>query len=114
MEFDAVLIPARRASSIAQGLWHDRTINDDLDACMSACPDKLALTAYRLEAGDLRRFTYRELVQMAERVAVGLARLGVQKNDVVACQLPNWWHFPFYAAGRAGVTAGCCSASRTR
>ncbi len=77
MEFDAVLLPARRAAMIAQGLWHDRTINDELDACVAACPDKLALTAYRVEAGDVRRFTYRELAQMANRVAVGLTRLGV-------------------------------------
>ena len=32
MEFDTVLIPPRRADSIARGLWHDRTINDDLDS----------------------------------------------------------------------------------
>ena len=31
MQFDAVLIPPRRAHSVAQGFWHDRTINDDLE-----------------------------------------------------------------------------------
>jgi len=105
MEFDAVLLPARRARMIAQGLWHDRTINDELDACLAACPDKLALTAYRVEAGDVRRFTYRELAQMADRVAVGLTRLGVQKNDIVACQLPNWWQFTvtYLACSRIGA-----------
>jgi cyclohexanecarboxylate-CoA ligase len=30
---------------------------------------------------------------MADRIAVGLARLGVGRNDIVACQLPNWWQF---------------------
>jgi cyclohexanecarboxylate-CoA ligase len=55
---------------IAQGLWHDRTINDDLDACVKACPDKLALTAYRVEIGDIQRFTYLELSKMADRVAL--------------------------------------------
>ncbi len=105
MEFDAVLLPARRAQMIAQGLWHDRTINDDLAACVAACPDKVALTAYRLEVGDVKRFTYRELSHMADRVAVGLARLGVQKNDVVACQLPNWWQFTvtYLACSRLGA-----------
>ncbi|PUE36153.1 cyclohexanecarboxylate-CoA ligase [Limnohabitans sp. Hippo3] len=105
MEFDAVLLPQRRASMIAQGLWHDRTINNELDACMAACPDKLALTAYRVEADDVRRFTYRELAQMADRVAVGLSRLGVQKNDIVACQLPNWWQFTvtYLACSRIGA-----------
>ncbi len=105
MEFDAVLLPARRAQMIAQGLWHDRTINDDLAACVAACPDKTALTAYRLEVGDVKRFNYRELSHMADRVAVGLARLGVQKNDVVACQLPNWWQFTvtYLACSRIGA-----------
>jgi len=105
MEFDAVLLPARRARMIEQGLWHDRTINDDLDACVAACPTKLALTAYRVEAGDVRRFSYRELAQMADRIAVGLHRLGVRKNDVVACQLPNWWQFTltYLACSRIGA-----------
>ena len=105
MEFDAVLLPARRARMIEQGLWHDRTINDDLDACVAACPTKLALTASRVETGDVCRFSYRELAQMADRIAVGLHRLGVRKNDVVACQLPNWWQFTltYLACSRIGA-----------
>jgi cyclohexanecarboxylate-CoA ligase len=93
MEFDAVLLPPRRERMVAMGLWHDRTINDDLDACIARSPDKLALTALRLEDGTTTRFTYRELGRMADRIAVGLARLGVGRGDVVACQLPNWWQF---------------------
>lgn len=105
MEFDTVLLPPRRARMIAQGFWHDRTINQDLDACVAACPDKLALTAHRVEAGDVRRFSYRELAQMADRIAVGLHRLGVRQNDVVACQLPNWWQFTltYLACSRIGA-----------
>jgi len=105
MQFDAVLLPPRRARMIAQGLWHDRTINDDLDACLAACPDKPALTALRVETGELHRFTYRELARMADRIAVGLTRLGVGRNDIVACQLPNWWQFTltYLACSRIGA-----------
>jgi len=105
MDFDAVLLPPRRARMIAQGFWHDRTINDDLDACLAACPDKLALTAVRVDLDETRRFTYRELARMADRIAVGLARLGVGRNDVVACQLPNWWQFTltYLACSRIGA-----------
>ncbi|WER47419.1 cyclohexanecarboxylate-CoA ligase [Cupriavidus sp. WKF15] len=105
MEFDAVLLAPRRATSIARGYWHDRTINGDLDACIAACPDKLALTAVRVETGETRRFTYRELGAMADRIAVGLARLGVGRNDVVAMQLPNWWQFSllYLACSRIGA-----------
>jgi len=105
MEFDAVLLPARRARMLAQGLWHDRTINDDLDACVAACPDKLALTALQVESGVVQRFSYRELARMVDRIAVGLSRLGVGRNDVVACQLPNWWQFTltYLACSRLGA-----------
>lgn len=105
MEFDPVLLPPRRADSIARGWWHDRTINDDLDACVSAWPDKLALTAVRVDSGEVRRFSYRELAALADRVAVGLARLGVGRNDVVAMQLPNWWQFSvlYLACSRIGA-----------
>ena len=105
MEFDAVLIPARRTQSIAKGFWHDRTINDDLDACLAACPDKTALTAIQAESGAVTRFTYRELSHMADRVAIGLTKLGVVKNDIVACQLPNWWQFTvtYLACSRIGA-----------
>lgn len=105
MEFDAILLPPRRAESITHGYWHDRTINDELDACAQACPDKLALIAARHDTTALRRFTYRELAVMADRIAVGLSRLGVGRNDVVAIQLPNWWQFSlmYLACSRIGA-----------
>jgi len=105
MEFDAVLLPSRRAASIAQGFWHDRTINDELDACVATCPDKLALTTVRVETGAVRRFSYRKLAAMADRIAVGLARLGVGRGDVVAMQLPNGWPFTltYLACARIGA-----------
>jgi cyclohexanecarboxylate-CoA ligase len=105
MEFDAILLPRRRAESLARGWWHDRTINDDLDACIAAHPDKVALTALRSGSGEVRRFTYRELGRLADRIAVGLARLGVGRNDVVAMQLPNWWQFSllYLACSRIGA-----------
>lgn len=105
MKFDAVLLASRREQSMARGWWHDRTINQDLDACVAAYPDKLALTALRSETGELRRFTYRELGTLADRIAVGLSRLGVGRDDVVAMQLPNWWQFSllYLACSRIGA-----------
>ena len=105
MEFDPVLLPPRRAESIARGWWHGRTVNDELDACAAAAPDKLALSALRAETGELRRFSHRELATLADRVAVGLSRLGVGRDDVVAMQLPNWWQFSvlYLACSRIGA-----------
>ena len=53
----------------------------------------------------MRRFTYRELAALADRIAVGLTRLGVGRNDVVAMQLPNWWQFSllYLACSRIGA-----------
>jgi len=104
MEFDAILLAPRRAESLAKGWWRDRTINDDLGACLAACPDKLALTAVR-HSGEVRRFTYAQLAALADRMAVGLSRLGLGKNDVVAMQLPNWWQFTalYLACSRIGA-----------
>lgn len=105
MQFDAILLPARRDAAVAAGLWPDRTINDALDDCLAHVPDKLALTAMRAEDGRLTRFTYRELGRMADRIAVGLHRLGVGRGDVVACQLPNAWQFTvmYLACSRIGA-----------
>ena len=90
---------------MAQGHWRDRTINDALDACVAACPDKVALTAVQIEARTTTHFTYREMARMADRIAVGLARLGVGRGDIVACQLPNWWQFTltYLACSRIGA-----------
>ena len=105
MEFDAVLIPPRRAAMIEQHHWRNQTINDSFDACLRHFPDKVALTAVSLDRGTSRRLTYREMGTLADRIAVGLSRLGVDRNDVVSCQLPNWWEFTlvYLACARIGA-----------
>jgi cyclohexanecarboxylate-CoA ligase len=105
MEFDAVLIGPRRAREDARRWWPQRTINDELDACVAECPAKVALTAVRIEDGHTTRYTYAELARMANRIAVGLTRLGVASGDVVSMQLPNSWHFTllYLACSRIGA-----------
>ncbi|GAA5233445.1 cyclohexanecarboxylate-CoA ligase [Verticiella sediminum] len=105
MEFDAVLLPGRRARLREAGHWRDLTINDALDACVRLAPDKTALTAVTAADGREQRYTYRELARQADRIAIGLYRLGVRRNDVVACQLPNVWQFTltYLACARIGA-----------
>ncbi|NML31869.1 cyclohexanecarboxylate-CoA ligase [Paraburkholderia antibiotica] len=105
MKFDPVLIGPRRAESVANGWWLDRTINDALDAALAQCPERIALTAVRVEDGARVRFSYREMARMADRIAVGLARLGVTSGDVVSMQLPNCWQFTllYLACSRIGA-----------
>jgi cyclohexanecarboxylate-CoA ligase len=105
MDFDAILLPLRRAASVAAGLWHDRTIDRDLDAAVAAFPERTAIVALQVDGGDERRITYRELGQLVDHLALGLHRLGVRAGDVVAVQLPNWWQFTVahLAAQRIGA-----------
>lgn len=105
MQFDAILFPPRRDAMVERGFWRDRTINDDLDACLAQRPDQEALTAVSIERNETRRLTYRELARLADRLAVGLVKLGVERNNVVSAQLPNWWEFTvaYLACARIGA-----------
>lgn len=105
MQFDAVLLAPRRAQMRSQGWWRDTTINDALDQAAQQWPDRLALVAQRTAEGAAQSFNYAQLTHMADRVAIGLWRLGVRPADVVACQLPNVWQFTvlYLACARIGA-----------
>ena len=105
MDFDSVLIAPRRAASVAAGLWHDHTINNYFDASVARSPDGVALTSLQVESGAIRRFTWRQLDAVVSRIAVGLSRLGIARNDVVSCQLPNGWEVTalYLACARIGA-----------
>lgn len=76
---------------LESGAWNDKIITDYLDQALSSVPDSAALIAYRVSEDERRVLSYRELDGLVTRMAAGLAALGVNKSDVVSCQLPNWW-----------------------
>ncbi|MBX5436091.1 MAG: AMP-binding protein [Alicyclobacillaceae bacterium] len=82
-----------------QSLWPNRTVIDYLRDCVERYPDKVAIQDRR------SRFTFRELADRVDRVALGLLELGVRKGDVVSFQLPNWNEFVIlhFAATRIGA-----------
>lgn len=88
--YDLPLISQRSAEMKRLGYWRDEIVDDYLRRFAAERPDKTALVAYTAEAGGAARLTYRQLDEEVTRAAVGLARLGVRKGDVVAAQLPNW------------------------
>jgi len=93
MQFDPILDPARAAAMKAAGHWPGRLAIDYLDACIAATPEKTAIVAQNASLGRESRLSFRELGQRVERIAAGLAALGIGRNDVVSYQLPNWWEF---------------------
>jgi cyclohexanecarboxylate-CoA ligase len=103
-----VILPAERiAAMTAAGHWHDFTAIDCLDAAAAELPDKVALTDRNSTSGCVTTLTFRELKLLSERLAAGLAALGVDKGDVVSYQLPNWWQFValYLASARIGAIA---------
>lgn len=105
MQFDSVLIAPRRDAMRAAGHWRDIVVTDCLDRAVAEVPDKPALVAYRADADGPTRLTYRELGQLVDRLAHGLIALGVERDDVVSLQLPNWWEFTalYLACTRIGA-----------
>jgi cyclohexanecarboxylate-CoA ligase len=84
---------ARRPAARAAGHWRDETLRDHLARAVAATPGRTAIVACRSETGAERRIAYRELDDLATRVALSLRERGVGPGDVVSFQLPNWWEF---------------------
>ena len=105
MDFDAVLIPARKEAMLKQGYWFNQTILDFLRSAVEKNPDKTALVSVKVEHQTEQTFSYQQLWEMTNKIALGLKQLGVEKNDVVSCQLPNWWEFTllYLACSRIGA-----------
>lgn len=105
MDFDAVLIPARKETMLKQGYWLNQTILDFLRSAVEKNPDKTALVSVKVENQIEQTFSYQQLWDMTNKIALGLKQLGVEKNDVVSCQLPNWWEFTllYLACSRIGA-----------
>ena len=103
----SMLTPERAQAMRAAGLWHDRTILDDLDRWAAEAPDRLAVVDHNSTTGAASRLTYGELAGRVERIAAALAAMGVEKGDVVSWQLPNWWQFTalHLAAMRIGAVS---------
>lgn len=105
MDFDAVLIPVRKEAMLKQGYWFNQTILDFLRSAVEKNPDKTALVSVKVENQTEQTFSYQQLWEMTNKIALGLKQLGVEKNDVVSCQLPNWWEFTllYLACSRIGA-----------
>jgi acyl-CoA synthetase len=71
----------------AEGWWTRDTLGDLLARGLAAHPD----TAFNVHSA-VRPWsgTYRDVEQLARRLAAGLRSRGVGPGDVVALQLPNW------------------------
>jgi cyclohexanecarboxylate-CoA ligase len=87
------------------GSWRDRTLGSYLLDAVAAHPEKQAAVGYDVQGNQLRSLTYRELGELADRLAAGLLQLGVRPGDAVSVMLPNWVEFAalMFAIARVGA-----------
>jgi cyclohexanecarboxylate-CoA ligase len=87
------------------GLWGDLTLADYFDRCLTDAPDRTAVVDYNSMTMTGSRLSYAELADRAGRIAASLLDSGVEKGDVVSCQLPNWWQFTALVVACARIGA---------
>lgn len=87
------------ARYVEAGHWDGRTLGTLLRHWAQQYADRTAVVA-----GD-ERLSYRQLDERADRMAAGLADLGIRTGDRVLVQLPNNSAFPvlFFALARLGA-----------
>lgn len=94
MGVDIILGAERVAAATKAGHWGDKTLLEYFDAACRSRPDMVAVTGYNSSRNRTVTLSYRQLDRLSRKAAVGLARLGVEKGDVVSAILPNWCEFP--------------------
>ena len=79
--------------------WLGMTWGDLFNKATDLYPDKIALV------DDTGRFTYADLRENVDRLAISLFKLGFSKGDYVLVQLPNWheYIFSFFALQKIGA-----------
>ena len=81
--------------------WPGLTLGDLLDKAADIYPDKEAFV------DEQSRFTYAQARDKTNRLAVGLLGLGIQPQDRVLVQVPNWneFLFAYFAVQKIGAIA---------
>jgi cyclohexanecarboxylate-CoA ligase len=81
----------RSEQYVAAGLWRTESFVDDLRRAAAEVPDRVALVGWRHRQARLTRITFGDLAIQVDRLACGLAGMGIATGTAVAFQLPNWW-----------------------
>ncbi|MEW5010883.1 MAG: AMP-binding protein [Cycloclasticus sp.] len=73
--------------------WNDTTMLEYFDKAVAQHGDKAAVIGYLKETGRQQPISYKQLADLADRLAAGLLKKGIAKGDIVSFQLPNCWEF---------------------
>ncbi|MGV9710997.1 AMP-binding protein [Gordonia sp. NPDC003424] len=83
----------------ASGQWADENFTELLRTQAQARPDKVFVT------DGINAFTFAEVRDTSQRLALGFHRRGLSAGDRVAVQLPNWEAFVIVAAALTRIGA---------
>lgn len=88
----------------SKGIWRNLTFGDILDRNVSSVPEKVAAI------DDVKKMTWREIGQKADRMAVHFKKLGLQYGDFVILISPNVVEFfpILFGLARIGVIPVMC------
>jgi cyclohexanecarboxylate-CoA ligase len=88
------IFPNRRLEALMEaGLWGDGLITDQLDQVARERPDAIAVVDHNSATGERTELSFGRLRELSLRIAAGLMARGIGPGDVVAVQLPSWWHY---------------------
>ncbi len=90
---DPVIPEARLRQMRAAGLWGDELIVDHFDRVAARFPDRVAVVAWQSDDRGETRLTFGDLKRLSDRMVRVLRQRGIGPGDVVAVQLPSWWHY---------------------
>jgi cyclohexanecarboxylate-CoA ligase len=82
-----------RQAAMETGFWRDETMLDDVLGHVRRTPHKAALVSYSAGRAMPETMTYGQLGALIDRIAGGLLKLGVARDDVVSVQMPNGWRY---------------------
>ena len=91
--FATMLTRERAAEMAALDLWPDRLVSDLLDEAAERDPGRTAVVGHNSLTGTDFTLSYGELYHRSVRLACEFREMGIGRGDVVAVQLPNWWHY---------------------
>lgn len=75
------------------GAWRNRTTLDDLHDRARDRPFEVAIVTHYAADGHEDTLTWGELDDAVRCAALAFLDLGIERGEVVAFQLPNWWQF---------------------
>lgn len=97
MSYETILTPEYVRTYQAE--WKNKTVLDYLNETIKKSPNKIAIIDKK------SRYSFKELGELVDRVALRLLEFGLKKGDVISFQLPNWNEFVIlhFAVTRIGA-----------